>query len=286
MSGVVLAGGASRRMGTEKAFVTIDGETFLQRAIGRLRRAGAAPVVVATGTAGRLGPLPEADGEVADDPRHRGEGPLAGLLAALDASPREHVAVLAVDLVDASPELLRWLREQWRPADIALLPLDAAGRPQPLHAVVGRAAAPAIASALAAGERRVLRVLDAAGARVLEPPPPLADAALRWSTNRNAPRPGEASAPPAPTASPPTGGEDAAGLRRARPLRPAVTGYVRHVTNTSDFEANEADVLEQQAPIEDRPARDTRRLDDPLVEADEADLLEQGQSVPADPEQS
>lgn len=286
MSGVVLAGGASRRMGTEKAFVTVDGETFLQRTIGRLRRAGAAPVVVATGTAGRLGPLPEADGEVADDERHRGEGPLAGLLAALRTSPAEHVAVLAVDLVDASPDLLRWLRDQWRPGDVALLPVDATGRPQPLHAVVGRVVAPAIADALAAGERRVLRVLEASGARALEPPPPLADAALCWSTNRNSPGLGEQSAPPpAPVLSPPVGGEDDA-LRRARPLRPAATGYVRLVTNTSDFEANEADVLEQQAPVEDRPARDTRRLEDPLVEADEADLLEQGQSVPADPEQS
>jgi hypothetical protein len=57
------------------------------------------------------------------------------------------------------------------------------------------------------------------------------------------------------------------------------------VTDTSDFEADEADVLEQQAPVEDRPALDTSRLDDPLVEADEADLLEQGQAVPADPDQ-
>ena len=50
-------------------------------------------------------------------------------------------------------------------------------------------------------------------------------------------------------------------------------------------DADEADVQEQRAPLEDRPALDTRRLDDPLVEADEADLLEQGESVPADPDE-
>ena len=50
-------------------------------------------------------------------------------------------------------------------------------------------------------------------------------------------------------------------------------------------EADEADVLEQQAPIEDRPALDTSVLDDPLVEASEGDLLEQAQSVPADPDE-
>lgn len=56
------------------------------------------------------------------------------------------------------------------------------------------------------------------------------------------------------------------------------------MTNAPEPDADPADVAEQQAPVEDRPALDTRRLDDPLVEADEADLLEQSQSVPADPD--
>ena len=50
---------------------------------------------------------------------------------------------------------------------------------------------------------------------------------------------------------------------------------------TIDPEANEADVLEQEAPLEERPALDTSLLDDPLVEADEADLLESAQTIPA-----
>jgi molybdopterin-guanine dinucleotide biosynthesis protein A len=190
MSGVVLAGGASRRMGTDKATLRLGAETFLERAVRHLREAGAAPVVVATGTAGRLGPLPTADGEVDDGDRFRGDGPLAGLLAALTAAPGpgEVVAVLAVDVVEASPALLRWLRRQWLDGeDVALLPADAIGRPQPLHALVGRRAAPAIEAALTTGERRVLRVLEGAGARTVSPPPELADAVLGWSRNRNRP---------------------------------------------------------------------------------------------------
>ena len=50
---------------------------------------------------------------------------------------------------------------------------------------------------------------------------------------------------------------------------------------TIDPEANEADVLEQEAPLEERPALDTSKLVDPLVEADEADLLESAQTIPA-----
>jgi molybdopterin-guanine dinucleotide biosynthesis protein A len=129
---------------------------------------------------------------VPDDERFRGDGPLAGILAALQAvdvpeGERPPVAVLAVDLVDASPALFRWLRYEWRDGDVALVPTDATGRPQPLHAVVGADLAPHLERALAAGERRVLRVLETAGARTLTPPAELADAALGWSSNRNTP---------------------------------------------------------------------------------------------------
>lgn len=53
---------------------------------------------------------------------------------------------------------------------------------------------------------------------------------------------------------------------------------------TFDNEANEADALEQAAPLDDRPALDTSLLEDPLVEADEADLLESAQAIPASPD--
>ena len=56
-------------------------------------------------------------------------------------------------------------------------------------------------------------------------------------------------------------------------------------TGPETREADEADVQEQEAPLEDRPALDTSVLDDPLVEANEADLFEQAQSVPADPDE-
>ena len=57
------------------------------------------------------------------------------------------------------------------------------------------------------------------------------------------------------------------------------------MTFEPDPEADEADVLEQQAPIEERPAIDTSKLgDDRPVEANEADLLEQAQTIPANPD--
>ena len=50
-------------------------------------------------------------------------------------------------------------------------------------------------------------------------------------------------------------------------------------------DADDADLQEQATPIEERPALEVDRLQDPLVEANEADLLGQSQSVPADPDE-
>ncbi|HVF33070.1 MAG TPA: molybdenum cofactor guanylyltransferase [Acidimicrobiales bacterium] len=189
MTGVVLAGGASRRMGTDKAVIVVDGETLLQRAARHLVEAGADPVVLATGTAGRLGPLPydEAD----DGDRHRGEGPLAGLLAALrHPTTTDVVAGLAVDLPHASPTLLRWLREEWRPGrDLALVPLDAGGRPQPLHALYARdpTAATIERQLIHRRDRRVLGLISALDARTVIPP---ATVPAGWWANWNTPHPG------------------------------------------------------------------------------------------------
>ena len=45
-SGAVLTGGASRRMGRDKALVLVDGETLGERVVDALRRAGASDVSV------------------------------------------------------------------------------------------------------------------------------------------------------------------------------------------------------------------------------------------------
>jgi molybdenum cofactor guanylyltransferase len=183
MFGVVLAGGASRRMGVDKATLRTDeGLTYVEHAARVLEAAGAGPVVVATGTAGRLGAL---RWDEVDDGPHRGDGPLAGLLAALRASPAPIVAVVAVDLPEASAPVLRWLRSQWRPGDTAILPQDPTGRPQPLHALYASGLAGLLAERLLAGDRRVMHFAEAAGGRLLTPPAHVA--AGTWWTNHNAP---------------------------------------------------------------------------------------------------
>jgi molybdopterin-guanine dinucleotide biosynthesis protein A len=83
VAGAVLAGGASRRMGRDKAHVAFGGEPMLARVAGALSGAGVDPVVVVGGDAAKaeeLGLATIADG-------WPGEGPLGGLLTACAWSP-------------------------------------------------------------------------------------------------------------------------------------------------------------------------------------------------------
>lgn len=65
VGGIVLAAGRSSRMGRPKALLDIDGETFLERAVGILSEGGCETVVVVVGkgeASGRSGELARARG--------------------------------------------------------------------------------------------------------------------------------------------------------------------------------------------------------------------------------
>jgi len=111
--GAVLAGGASRRMGTDKAALAVGGRSLLERAVAALRPHCAEVVVVSA----RADTPTGAWRTVADE--RPGQGPLAGLETALAEAGRhgcEAAVVLAVDLplveAEAVGELLEFLKSR------------------------------------------------------------------------------------------------------------------------------------------------------------------------------
>jgi len=90
LGAIILAGGASRRMGDDKALVEWDGVRAIDRVVRLAAEAGADPVIVSGPDYGyRFAPDPEV-----------GAGPVAGLRAAsamLRADGVEAALVLAVD---------------------------------------------------------------------------------------------------------------------------------------------------------------------------------------------
>lgn len=165
-AGVVLVGGASRRMGRDKALLRLDGETLLARQIRVLRDAGASPVFIA----GRHERRYEISGTrfLSDAPG--AAGPMAGVVAALTRCPAEHLAVVAIDLPRLRPALLRrlWLRcGRGRGA----VPVHA-GRFEPLAAIYPRGIAASFGAAARGGRfslQDALKLAVARGEMVAQP---------------------------------------------------------------------------------------------------------------------
>ena len=135
LGGVVLVGGRSRRMGRDKARLSVAGIPLWRRQVRRLETAGAHPVFLALRPRQRS--LGEPEREIRD--RHIDVGPLGGLHAAFTVLPRaEWIAVLAVDMPRVGPAWFRRLRARCRPGVGAVM-VEPEGF-QPLAAIYPRAA--------------------------------------------------------------------------------------------------------------------------------------------------
>jgi FdhD protein len=97
--GVVVAGGASSRFGSDKALAVLDGETLVERAHRALREV-CDEVIVADAGRGILAGVES----VPDGP---GQGPIAAVLGAARRRPGRALLVLACDLPRVPVALLR-----------------------------------------------------------------------------------------------------------------------------------------------------------------------------------
>ena len=91
-TGIVLAGGASRRMGQNKAQLTLLGKTLLEHQIEKLRQAGASEILIS----GKDSPPLPNTSIIADILPDR--GPLGGLHACLKAAYYPTCLILSVDV--------------------------------------------------------------------------------------------------------------------------------------------------------------------------------------------
>ena len=145
----ILAGGKSTRMGSDKAFVTLDGRTLLARALELAR--SVTPDVHIVGDPAKFARF----GPVVEDlfPEC---GPLGGIHAALRASQTDLNLLLAVDLPFVSTEFLQYLIRRARSIAAATVTVvRASGGWQPLCAVYRQEFADAAEADLAAGRYKI-----------------------------------------------------------------------------------------------------------------------------------
>lgn len=183
-SAVVLAGGASTRMGRDKASLRLGTRTLLGTVLERLAPFAAERIVVARpGQA--LPPLPDGVRTVHD--RAPGEGPLAGLVEGLRGARHDVVLVSACDTPLLVAAVLELLLARLGPAPAAAL--EAGGVLQPLACVLRRALLPTAEHLLAQGRRRPLDLLlEVQAVQVPEADLRAHDPLLRHLANINTPQ--------------------------------------------------------------------------------------------------
>jgi molybdenum cofactor guanylyltransferase len=169
ISGYVLAGGRSSRMGTDKSLLRLAGRPLIAHAVTKLRRVCAEVHILGGNPAFAVyAPL------IPD--LHPGCGPIGGMEAALIHTQHDWNLFLPVDLpLLPSAFLDHWVRgvvnRRAMPIRVALFSVF--GVPQPTLLLIHRDAAPHIARAVADGEFKMFPMLQKVAHALALPNAPL-----------------------------------------------------------------------------------------------------------------
>jgi molybdopterin-guanine dinucleotide biosynthesis protein A len=172
LSAAALAGGQSRRMGTDKALLPIapGGEPMLGVVLKRLSAIADDVLVIANDEA-RYASLGV---RVVPDLR-RDVGALGGIQAAIASSVNEHCLIVACDMPFLSIPLLRRMAEEPRDYDvlIPLIPGESRQRDdglvfQTLHAIYSKRCLPFIDEQIVKGKKQVIAFFQDVRVRTLD----------------------------------------------------------------------------------------------------------------------
>ncbi|NLI11376.1 molybdenum cofactor guanylyltransferase [Pelotomaculum propionicicum] len=149
VAGVILAGGKSRRMGTDKAFLTVGREAMIERVAAELRKVFK-EILISGGdeeTGRRLGlrVIPDLI---------KGGGPLSGIHATLIAAQSDKCLVVPCDMPFLSAELAKIMISQSEGYDVTVP--QHGDYLQPLFAVYSKSCIPAIEEALNNNRHKVV----------------------------------------------------------------------------------------------------------------------------------
>ncbi len=160
-TGVILAGGESRRMGSDKSLLPLDGERFIDRSY-QLLASLFEEVLIVTNSPEIYAGIP--CNKVPDC--YPGRGALAGIHAGLYHADQPQIFVVACDMPFLQPDLIRYLCHDARRTDVHI-PRNDSGL-EPLHACYAKNCLPAMAAVLESSSRRIIDFFPAV--RVAEVP--------------------------------------------------------------------------------------------------------------------
>ena len=129
MTGIILAGGKNSRMGTNKAFLEIDGSRLIDKTINIYREIFSEIIIV---TNDPLSYIEFTDAAIVTD-IYKGKGPLGGIYTGLFYSKNDYAFVSACDMPFLNKDFIIYLTEQTGKHDIIVPELPEGF--QPLHAI-------------------------------------------------------------------------------------------------------------------------------------------------------
>lgn len=148
MIGIVLAGGESRRMSADKAFLKVDGVPLVEHVM-RALLAVTDRIIIVTNTPAAYAAY---DAVIVTDALDR-RGPLTGIYSGLLASTEEYNFIVACDMPYLNPRLISHMSGLVEGYDVVVPKVQ--GLVEPLHAIYSRRLLPVIEDRIQRDLRRI-----------------------------------------------------------------------------------------------------------------------------------
>ncbi|MDO7173305.1 molybdenum cofactor guanylyltransferase [Mariniflexile sp. AS56] len=153
ITGIILSGGKSSRMGTDKGFLMYEGKQFVQHSIDALKPLVSNAIIVSNNEAYDQFGL-ERIGDFIEN-----GGPLAGIYSGLKHSSSEYNLVLSCDIPLISTKILMKLLDAVD-GNSEVIQIESQGKNMPLIALYRKSCEQVFLKLLNAGERRLQRAVN------------------------------------------------------------------------------------------------------------------------------
>ena len=160
VTGVLLAGGKSRRMGEDKRYLVVGEQTLLERGLGVLRSIFQEVLVVIA----QDSPPLDVDARVVRDLVPDCSS-LGGLYTALTQTTTPHIFMVACDMPFLDPAVIAQFTSRRAIADIVMAKL--AARLHPMHALYGTRCLPVVEQMIRVRQLKIQEIVSHASLRVL-----------------------------------------------------------------------------------------------------------------------
>lgn len=154
ISAIVLSGGRSSRMGTDKCELEYEGQTLINYQIGKIKRIGIEDII-ASGYRGKM-----CDAKVVEDEIMK--GPLSGILKGLMAIKNDRAFVISVDVPLVQIDDIKKIIDYSFEKDLDMAMIKHNGNKEPLMGVYKKSLVENIKKVLEGDNYSIMRLADTA----------------------------------------------------------------------------------------------------------------------------